>query len=141
MKIIKPKSVSHRWIPLETEDSPDDNASFYVRTLTRPELRQLEDHLFTPPYDTTRVLTAEGERLAVRLGLLDWRNVQDEDGNVVMFSGIWQEVFEFLPPIIVKLLAYEIFMGSMWTEEDEKKSLPRSKSSATETPSTATNVT
>ena len=140
MQLKRPKAIENSWIVLETEEDSENNASFFVRTLTRPEMKRLRDYMYEPLNSTEKRLNAEGQYLAVRLGLLDWRNIQDEHGASLVFDGNWQNVFNLLPDYLIEMLAYEIWMRSFWTEDDEKKLSQQLKSAEIEKNSTATSV-
>jgi hypothetical protein len=136
MKFDKPKSLAAQWVTFNIEEDPANDAKFYLRPLTTPELHQVREYLYRDA-DGVERLSSAGAYRVIKLALLDWANVEDEDGNPWVFDSDWSKIFNALPIYMVDLLSLRAMFISTFTEEDQKKLLQRSKSEEIPEPSIA----
>ena len=82
MKLIGKGKYERRFV--EEGISEQEQAIFYLKKFTVEEMSIIDDHTYVP--DENGVITYRGGaafKWKLRLGLIDWKNVKDENGNEV----------------------------------------------------------
>ena len=105
----------------ELEDPEEDPAPFEVqlKPLNGAELMKLSDHLVVSKLTDKVDYTSEGRALAVRMGLVGWRNINNDSGVPIPFTA--ETALEILTPGELKLIVVQILNRSNFSEDLRKK--------------------
>ena len=104
-------------VPMPEEDATPFEVQ--IKPLTGAEQMALSDHLFVNQATGDVDYTAEGRLMAVRMGLIGWRNINDANESPLPFS--IANAMEHLSKDDLRLVSYQVMIHSVVSEEDRKK--------------------
>jgi len=105
MAIKARNNLSPDWYEPEGQDGEEIKTKFKIKPLTSMEVLQ--------------VSSGDGPDLikCLNIGLIDWENLQDKDGNEIKFS---KSNFNIIPATILSKIANHIYVSSALNEEQIK---------------------
>lgn len=107
------KKLAPFWLKLDEKDPA--SAEFRLRPLTELEFIDVQNEA---SYSRKRfTLSTEGVRATLAYGLLDWKNVLDEDGAEIKYS---MAQAEQLPKAVLDRLASKIISVSLLNDTEKK---------------------
>ena len=110
-------SIKPEWYTPATEKEKDAPREFKVRGLDSLEAWDVMPEL---TYEDGMVIsTGRGLRNALRLGLMDWKNHRDKDGNEIAFS---KNALATLDPLTLQQIGTKIINKTQLTEAEAKNS-------------------
>lgn len=122
MAIRTIKSLAPAWFTPRSQKGVEDPAEFKVRGLTGHQQALVGTEVTITERGDLQ-FSAKGILLILRFGLLDWRNVNDDDDNPVEFAGHTpRQIQDMLHYNDQVALAAQIFNQSFLNIEDKKKS-------------------
>lgn len=101
------------WYTLDAEAEDDTPASFELRPLTSPEIATLQSEFDRD----TGAVTGKGLFDAAVLGIINWRNVDNHEGETLAFS---KANIAKLPYTVLIELGGKALANSFITGDDEK---------------------
>jgi len=72
--------LTPKWFKPDTEKDKENPQEFKIRPLTSVELWEVNSHMKMIDADHIG-MSFEGQKAAVKFGLIDWKNVDDSEGN------------------------------------------------------------
>lgn len=112
------RGLAPTWYTPVSEEGSEDPARFKLKPLNRAELDMVFEGRTTDS-EGNLILTARGIEHALRVGLVDWENVLDENDKPLKFS---IANFRYLPWAIGQELAGELVNMSFLAEDEAKNS-------------------
>lgn len=112
-----PLQVSKRmtawWFTPEGFEEDETPPQFYVQGLTGAQKLEVVSD-YNPK---TEVIGHQGTMAAIKYGLKNWRNIDDEDGKPMKFT---LNHVRFLPSEVIQAVALEIIANSNLNEEEDE---------------------
>lgn len=134
MAITALSGLAPYWYTPEEERGEPAAAQFKLKPLNGMQFIEVMHHGEMLPDGERFVTDYSGLQLLLKYGLLDWKNIDAENGDPLPFS---RRNFEVLPAEILQEIGREIMRRSALAEADRKKSSSQLRSSATSPASTA----
>lgn len=116
MKIQAFESFAPAWFTPDDQDVDDGaEVAFFVRPLDGEQYAEVAQHMRLEGHQMR--FTAAAEKLALRYGLVDWRNLRTPGGDLVEYA---LAEHKRLPFVVRKMIFAEIMKRSELSEDDEK---------------------
>ena len=101
------------WYTPTSEDEDDNPASFEIKALTSPQIAKLQGEF----HRETGEISGIGLYEAAVLGVINWRNVVNHEGEVLAFS---RRNIDALPYTTIIELGGKVLANSFMSDDDQK---------------------
>ncbi len=102
-----------------TVEVSEDPFMVHLKPLNGQEQLALKDYMVMDKVSGNVDYSADGLVKAIKMGLIGWRNINDDNGQPLAFSV--STALDILARDELRLIGYQIAIGSQISEEDRKK--------------------